>query len=111
MTSYGVRNLNKGSGLLCKRVELRYDFIRQQMKAYPITMLCKVMEVSRSGYYKHFKREHKSKFGSDFAIIVRVRHVHSETRGRYDSRRMSGQLRNEGHDVGRYRARRLMKKG
>ena len=41
----------KGGGLLCQIVELRFDFIRQQMKAYPVTVLCKVMQVSRSGLY------------------------------------------------------------
>jgi len=33
---------------------LRYDFIRQEKKAYPVTILCKVMEVSRSGFYHYF---------------------------------------------------------
>jgi len=33
---------------------LRYDFIRQEKKACPVTVLCKVMEVSRSGLYEYF---------------------------------------------------------
>jgi len=36
-------------GLLCGRVLVIYDFIRQQRKACPIAVLCAVMEVSRSG--------------------------------------------------------------
>jgi len=43
-------------------------------------------------------------------MIAKVRQIHSETRGSYGSRRMSGQLQNDGYDVGRYRARSLMKK-
>ena len=46
----------------------------------------------------------------DFELIAKVRQIHFETRGSYGSRRMSGQLRNDGYDVGRYRARSLMKK-
>ena len=46
----------------------------------------------------------------DFELIARVRQIHSDTRGSYGSRRMSGQLRQDGYDVGRYRARSLMKK-
>ena len=46
----------------------------------------------------------------DFELIAKVRQIHSQTRGSYGSRRISGQLRNDGHDVGRYRARSLMKK-
>ena len=35
---------------------MRFDFIRQQMKAYPLTVLCQVMRVSRSGFYAYHKR-------------------------------------------------------
>jgi len=46
----------------------------------------------------------------DFELIAKVRQIHSDTRGSYGSRRMSGQLRNDGYDVGRYRAKSLMEK-
>ena len=46
----------------------------------------------------------------DFELVAKVRQIHSDTRGSYGSRRISGQLRDDGHDVGRYRARSLMKK-
>jgi len=72
--------------------------------------MCKVLTVSRSGYYQYLKRVHLNRIDPDFEIVARVRQIHSETRGSYGSRRMSGQLRNDGYDVGRYRARSLMKK-
>jgi putative transposase len=68
------------------------------------------MGVSRSGYYKYLKRDHRFKIISDFKIIAKVRQIHADTRGSYGSRRMSNQLRDEGYDIGRYRARNLMKK-
>jgi len=68
------------------------------------------MGVSRSGYYKYLKTKHENKMDPDFELIAKVRQIHFETRGSYGSRRMSGQLRNDGYDVGRYRARSLMKK-
>ncbi len=46
----------------------------------------------------------------DFALLVKVRQIHSSTRGSYGSRRMSSQLWNDGYNIGRYRARSLMKK-
>ena len=46
----------------------------------------------------------------DFELIANVPQIHSDTRGSYSSRRMSDQLREDGYDVGRYRARSLMKK-
>jgi putative transposase len=89
---------------------MRYDFIRQQQKAYPITLLVKVMEVSRSGYYKHLKKHHENKIDPDFELITKVRVIHTESDGTYGSRRTSKKLRQGGNNVGRCRARSLMKK-
>jgi len=68
------------------------------------------MEVSRSGYYKYLKKYHENQIDPDFALITKVREIHSETDRSYGSRRMSKQLRKDGNDIGRYRARSLMKK-
>ena len=68
------------------------------------------MQVSRSGYYQYLKKHHEKKIDPDFALIARVREIHSETDGTYGSRRMARELRKDYNDVGRYRARSLMKK-
>jgi putative transposase len=68
------------------------------------------MGVSRSGYYKYLKTAHENKMKPDLELIAKVRQIHADTRGSYGSRRMSGQLKNDGYDVGRHRARNLMKK-
>ncbi|MGD9335086.1 MAG: IS3 family transposase [Desulfobacterales bacterium] len=46
----------------------------------------------------------------DFELITKVRQIYADTRGSYGSRRMSGQLRDDGFDIDRHRARSLMKK-
>ncbi len=56
------------------------------------------------------KTDHNIKIDRDFKLISKVREIHNETRRTYGSRRMSERLRSQGHDVGRYRARSLMKK-
>ncbi|MEW5949282.1 MAG: IS3 family transposase [Thermodesulfobacteriota bacterium] len=68
------------------------------------------MEVSRSGYYQYLKTDHHSQIDKDFELLSKVRQIHGETRGAYGSRRTSERLRSQGNDVGRYRARSLMKK-
>jgi len=68
------------------------------------------MRVSRSGFYQYLKYGSGCILGSDIDLISRVRQIHHATRASYGSRRMSRQLREDGHDVGRYRARSLMKK-
>jgi transposase InsO family protein len=68
------------------------------------------MGVSRSGYYRYVQRIHGEKIDPDFELIAKVRHIYSKSKDTYGSRRISKQLRNEGLDIGRYRARSLMKK-
>ena len=68
------------------------------------------MSVSRSGFYQYLKYGSGHYIDPDLFLISRVRQIHSESRASYGSRRMSQQLRDEGHGIGRYRARSLMKK-
>lgn len=35
---------------------MRYHFIERQKKAYPITLMCAVLEVSKTGYYNWRQR-------------------------------------------------------
>ncbi len=90
---------------------MRYDFIRREKKAYLVTVLCKVMKVSRSGFYDYL---HSFTNGSDdspeeAALKSRTIAIFKEHRGKYGSRRISKQLKAEGYPVGRYKARRLMR--
>jgi putative transposase len=90
---------------------LRYDFIRQEKKAYPVTVLCKVMEVSRSGFYEYFHSFNKRSDDSpeEAALKARIGAIFKEHRNKYGSRRIAKQLKAEGHQIGRYKVRRLMR--
>ena len=66
--------------------------------------------MSRSGYYRHIKKSEKNSIPPDFHLISRVKQIHKQSRQKYGTRRMSEQLRAEGYNVGRYKARNLMKK-
>ena len=81
------------------------------MKAYPVTLLCRVMQVSRSGFYDHCR--HKRTRGQDPAqagLEARAKAVFKDSKDTYGSRRMAEQLSNQGSKIGRYRARSLMRK-
>jgi len=81
------------------------------MKAYPVTVLCKVMRVSRSGFYDYLHRLNNRPDGSnkDAWITARIRSIFKEHRRKYGSRRIVEQLDKEGHRIGRYKVRRIMK--
>ena len=89
---------------------MRFDFIRQQMKAYPVTLLCKVMRVSRSGFYDYNDRFQNPKDRPDeTALQRRIKEIFDQSRGSYGSRRVVKQLRAEGRHIGRYKVRRIMR--
>jgi putative transposase len=68
--------------------------------------LCKVMEVSRSGYYHYLKKEpYETK---KVVLLTEVKILAQLSRNSYGSRRMSQHLKAKGYAVGRYQARTLM---
>lgn len=81
------------------------------MKAYPVTVLCRVMGVSRSGFYEYFRRYIRNlvRPPAQSAVASRARLIFKQSHGSYGSRRIAEQLNAEGHRVGRYKARRLMR--
>jgi putative transposase len=90
---------------------MRYDFIRQQMKAYPVTLLCRVMQVSRSGFYDYRRHnQDQSHDPTQQALESRIKAIFKESKGTYGSRRILEKLKAEGHHIGRYRVRSLMRK-
>jgi transposase InsO family protein len=77
---------------------------------WPMTVLCEVLEVSRSGFYTYLHRQKTSVIDvMERALVARVKAIADTTRHSYGSRRMAKQLQDEGFAVGRAKARRLMR--
>lgn len=72
-------------------------------------MMCELHGVTRSGFYAWCKRQPSQRKQQDDALIAQVRQIHSDSRGYYGSPRVAGQLRLNGHPVGRRRVARLMR--
>ena len=80
------------------------------MKAYPVTVLCSVMRVSRSGFYDYLDRFNHPKDRSDEAALQsRIKEIFDQSRASYGTRRIVKQLVKEGNQIGRYKARRIMR--
>lgn len=88
---------------------MRYDFIRREEKAFPVTLLCKVMQVGRSGFYSHvnkLKGKPKELPERDrFAIKV-----FEKSKGTYGKRRIAASLNRGGYTIGLYATKSLMKR-
>ena len=75
---------------------------------YPVTTMCRVLEVSTSGYYAWKKRAPSERARRDEVLTKRIREIHQWSRGTYGVPRIYAQLADEGVHVGCKRIARLM---
>jgi len=75
---------------------------------YPVATMCRVLEVSTSGYYAWLKRNTSQHSQADALLSDRIRWIHLRSRGTYGAPRIHAELADEGVRVGRKRVARLM---
>jgi putative transposase len=71
--------------------------------------MCRVLRVSRSGYYAWRKRPPSKRARKDAMLTEKIRQIHEKSRGTYGSPRIHAALQGEGIRVGEKRVARLMK--
>ena len=76
---------------------------------YPVTLICKVLEVSPSGYYAWKKRPECAHSREDRRLRKVIRAVFEDSRETYGSPRVHDELRDRGIRCSRKRVARLMK--
>lgn len=75
-----------------------------------MTVLCRVLGVSRSGFYLWLKRKKRPINPEEFCLNVIAKEIFEKSGKTYGSRRMAEALSSPGKDFSRHRARTLMKK-
>ena len=83
--------------------------MRAYQAIYPIATMCRVLDVSTSGYYAWRNREPSARARKDAELAPKISGFHEASRGTYGSPRILADLRDEGIRVGRKRVARLMK--
>jgi putative transposase len=92
---------------------VKYAFIQRHRQVWPITVQCRVLRTSVSGYHAHGARQASiapRRFLSDEALLVHIKAVHHKSRGGYGRLRIWRELRNDGVRVGKQRLQTLMQK-
>ena len=105
----GERNLKKSQCVLREGNEVKYAFIRDHAKRWPVVHMCRLLDVKRSSYYDWRKRPAKVIPADELALRRRMKALFKASRESLGSRRMAKQLRAEGFEIGRERTRKLMK--
>lgn len=78
------------------------------MKTYPVTVLCRVMEVSASAFMYGVNNRKTAKKQKQ-RLEDKVTQIFIENKQSYGSRRLSDQLKKQGIEVGRYKTRQVMR--
>ena len=88
--------------MLRKRVDLKYAFIQRHRHAWPVSVQCRVLQVSVAGYHAHFvRRASDAQRLSDEVLLVHIKALHAERRNAYGSPRTWRSLMARGIAVGK----------
>lgn len=86
-----------------------FRFIEAEKADYPVSLLCRVLKVSRSGYYAWRDRPPSRRSVEDVALTGKIREIHEGSRRTYGYLRVHAELRALGVECGRRRVSRLMR--
>ncbi|HUW97843.1 MAG TPA: IS3 family transposase [Acidiferrobacter sp.] len=75
---------------------MKYAYIASQRTHYPIGFMCRVLEVSTSGFFAWQARERAPQSDADTPLRAAIIQVHEESRRRYGRRRLAHALRAQG---------------
>lgn len=86
---------------------MKYAFIREQRGQHALSVLCRVLRVSRSGYYAWAQRGSSARAQADQALLHHIRRVHDAHRGHSGALKTWRVLQLQGVAGGKHRVARL----
>lgn len=78
---------------------MKFAFIKEQLSAFSVEICCKVLEVSRSGYYLWLRRPASARAYRRQELARKIAQVHEQNRKVYGSPRVCQALRAQGESV------------
>ena len=87
---------------------MKFAFIEEEKATYPVGVLCRVLKVSRSGFYASRGRNECEHAKQDRKLRVLCKEAHERSRRNYGSIRIHKALKKQGVFVSRKRVVRLM---
>lgn len=88
---------------------MKYACIERCRDRYSIQLMCRLLEVSRSGFYASRTRPESARCKQDRELVKEIKRVHTKSRGVYGSPKIEAELIEEGFSVGRHKVARLMR--
>ena len=89
---------------------MTFELILAEKAHYPIRILCRVLRVSRGGFYAWRPRPLSTRAQNDVRLAVMIRAAHERSRRTYGSPRIHAELQAQGIAVSRKHVARLMRR-
>ena len=87
----------------------RYEFIKQFREAFPVVLMCQLLEVGRSGFYAWLSRAESPQVAENKRLVVAIKTIHRESCEAYGSPRVYSAMKRKGISCGKHRVARLMR--
>jgi putative transposase len=88
----------------------RFAFIDREKAHHDVAALCRLLKVSRSGFYAWLSRPPSARAVTDEVLSGQIRTAYDDNRRVYGARRIHAELADAGVRVGRKRVARLMRR-
>lgn len=88
---------------------MKFAFVRDHRRRWPISVMCRVLRVARSGFYAWQRRRPSPRAQRREQLLAKIRIVHRENRELYGSPRVHRALLIDGQSVSRNTVAKLMR--
>ena len=88
---------------------MKYRFIKEHKHIFAVRTMCRVLQVSVSGYYGWTQRRESKRSKENRKLMVVIKEIHQEHHETYGSPRIARILQNRGYTCSRSRTARLMR--
>ena len=88
---------------------MRYECIHRRRERYPVEAMCRLLKVSKGGYYAWRERPESQRAVQDRELLKAIRVAYEESDGTYGSRRVRKELNEAGIACGRRKVAKLMR--
>jgi putative transposase len=88
---------------------MRYRCIDRRRKQYPVRMMCRLLQVSHSGYYAWRGRPESQRAKTDRELTRMIRQIHADSDGVSGAAKIAPELNEMGYACGRHKVARLMR--
>ncbi len=86
---------------------MKYAFMQAHREEFELKRMCRVLQISRSGYYDWAGRKESKRSQQDRVLLEEIRRIHQETKEAYGATKTWRALNQSGRVCGKHRVARL----